>query len=208
MIVGVGGEVPGFVDTKSEILQLVRYWAKKIIDLDFVFFLYGSTGSFEWRTNEFANRRLNTISKLIGEEEVNKSFRRQRGYCPKRSVRRTGGYLRIFTEGAKEGNPTVATPAAVNPLFTNDRRLIAVFMLLHISSIQPSLQAKSLNLRNEVKVGGMIKRLSCLYLLPSLRRLHLNSSHREDDGVENNRYIQKEVAMLNVVEVVFNILVD
>jgi hypothetical protein len=42
MVVGKGGlEVPGFVATKHEILQLVRYWATEIIDLDFEFFLYG-----------------------------------------------------------------------------------------------------------------------------------------------------------------------
>src|SRR5439155_295478 len=70
MIVGENGvEVPAFVATKNEILQLVRYWAMEIIDLDFTFFLYCCTGSSEWRTREFANRRLNTISKLIGEEE-------------------------------------------------------------------------------------------------------------------------------------------
>src|ERR1700730_13252943 len=76
MIVGEGGvEVPGFVATKNEILQLARYWATEIIDLNFEFFLYQSTGSSEWRTREFAHRRLNTIGKLIGEEEVTKAFR-------------------------------------------------------------------------------------------------------------------------------------
>ena len=75
-IVGEGGvEVPGFVATKNEILQLVRYWATEIIDLDWIFFVYGSTGSSEWRTREFANRRLNAIGKLIGKEEVTQAFR-------------------------------------------------------------------------------------------------------------------------------------
>jgi hypothetical protein len=61
MIVSDGGvEVPGFVVTKNEMLQPVRYWAKKIIDLDFVFLLNGGK---------------NTISELIGEEEVTKAFR-------------------------------------------------------------------------------------------------------------------------------------
>ena len=42
MIVGDGGlEVPGFVATKNETLQLVRYWAGEILDLDIGFFLYG-----------------------------------------------------------------------------------------------------------------------------------------------------------------------
>jgi hypothetical protein len=40
-----------------------------------VFFLYGTTGSSEWRTREFANRGLNTISELIGDEEVTKALR-------------------------------------------------------------------------------------------------------------------------------------
>ncbi len=43
MIIGEGGglEVPGFVATKNEILQLVLYWASEILNLDFGFFLYG-----------------------------------------------------------------------------------------------------------------------------------------------------------------------
>jgi hypothetical protein len=64
MIVGEGGvEVPGFVATKNDTLRLVRYWATEIIHLDFAFFLYGSSGSPEWRTREFTNRRLTTIQR-------------------------------------------------------------------------------------------------------------------------------------------------
>jgi hypothetical protein len=37
-IVGDGGlEVPGFVATKKEILQIVRYWAMEIVHLDWFF---------------------------------------------------------------------------------------------------------------------------------------------------------------------------
>jgi hypothetical protein len=75
-MIGEGGVgVPGFVVNKNEILQLVRYWAAEVIDLDWMFFLYSSTGCSEWRTREFANRRLNTISKFIGKEEVKRVFR-------------------------------------------------------------------------------------------------------------------------------------
>ena len=71
MIVGEGGlEVPGLVPTKYETLLLVRAWAVEILHLDFGFFLYGSVGSSEWRTREFANRRLSAIAKSIGEEEA------------------------------------------------------------------------------------------------------------------------------------------
>jgi hypothetical protein len=100
MIVGEGGvEVPGFVPTKNEILQLVRYWATEIIGLDFSFFLYGATGSSEWRTREFANRRLNTISKLIGQQEVTTAVEQARETFAKRVDART---WKVFWEGTKE----------------------------------------------------------------------------------------------------------
>jgi hypothetical protein len=67
--------VLGFVATKNEVLQLVRYWATEIIRLEFTCFLYAYSGSSEWRTREFANRRLDTIGKLIGQEEVTNAYR-------------------------------------------------------------------------------------------------------------------------------------
>ena len=67
-IVGEGGlEIPGFKATQYEAIQIVKHWVGEILDLDFDYFLYGSTGSSEWRTHEYANRRLNTIAKSIGD---------------------------------------------------------------------------------------------------------------------------------------------
>lgn len=100
MIVGEGGlEVPGLAPTKYETLLLVRSWAAEILDLDFGFFLYGSVGSSEWRTREYANRRLNTIAKSIGEEAVKKAFKQAeetfaKGVDPQA--------WKIFMEGTKE----------------------------------------------------------------------------------------------------------
>jgi hypothetical protein len=77
----------------------VRYWATEIIDLDFSFFLYGSTGSSEWRTREYANRRLNTIAKAIGEQEVKKAFGQAEQAFAK-GVDQPA--WKIFMEGTKE----------------------------------------------------------------------------------------------------------
>ena len=75
MIVGEGGlEVPEFVVTKQELLELARYWATEITERDFTFFLYGSTGSSEVHSQVFAHRRLNRIRNLIGQDEVAKAF--------------------------------------------------------------------------------------------------------------------------------------
>jgi len=100
MIVGKRGlEVPGFVATKDEILQLVRYWATEIIGLDFDFFLYGSSGSTEWRIHVFANRRLATISKVLGEEEVTKAVMQAKEDFAKTVDQRA---WKVFTTGTKE----------------------------------------------------------------------------------------------------------
>ncbi len=75
-IVGEGGvEVTGCVATQYEWIQIVKHWVAEMIDLDFDYFLYGSTGSTEWRLREYAERRLNTIAKSIGEEEVKRAFK-------------------------------------------------------------------------------------------------------------------------------------
>jgi hypothetical protein len=99
-IVGEGGlEIPGYKATKYEILHLARHWAGEILDLDFDFFLYGSTGSTEWRIREYAERRLNTIAKSIGEEEVRKAVTEAKvGFSTGVDERA----WKIFTEGTKE----------------------------------------------------------------------------------------------------------
>ena len=76
-----------------------RHWAAEIIDLDFDYFLYGSTGSWEWRTREYANRRLNTIAKAIGDAEVTKAFRQVEDDFGKKVDARA---WRIFKEGTQE----------------------------------------------------------------------------------------------------------
>ena len=98
-IVGEGGvEVPEFVATKHELLALGRHWATEIIHLDFKYFHYGCTGSSELRTREYANRRLNTISKVIGEEEVRKGFRQAEQFFSKAVGQRA---WKIFMEARR-----------------------------------------------------------------------------------------------------------
>jgi hypothetical protein len=99
-IVGEGGvEVPGCVVTKYELIKIVKHWAAEIIELDFDYFLYGSTGSTEWRIREYAERRLNTIAKSIGEEEVRKAVTEAKVDFAKGVDQRA---WKIFTEGTKE----------------------------------------------------------------------------------------------------------
>jgi len=66
-------EMPEFVPTRHELVQLAKYWATLDLDDLFDFFLYGQTGSSEWRRVAFARRRICRIATVLGEEEVQKA---------------------------------------------------------------------------------------------------------------------------------------
>jgi hypothetical protein len=73
---GKGGEeVPAFVPTKHELIELAKYWWKEVLDLDFCWFLYQCTGSTEIRLRPFAIRRIDRIADAVGADEVNKAIR-------------------------------------------------------------------------------------------------------------------------------------
>jgi hypothetical protein len=67
-------EVPQFVPTKRELIQIAKYWFQRRLDNDFYFFVFGQTGSSEWRTNVYANRRINRIADILPEQELNQAI--------------------------------------------------------------------------------------------------------------------------------------
>jgi hypothetical protein len=67
-------EVPQFVPTKHELIQIAKYWFQRRLDNDFYLFVFGQTGSSEWRTNVYANRRINRIADILPEQELNQSI--------------------------------------------------------------------------------------------------------------------------------------
>lgn len=65
-------EMPEFVPTRYELIQLAKYWTTIVIDLRFDYFLYTQTGSSEWRLDAFAWRRVGRIGEILGQDEINK----------------------------------------------------------------------------------------------------------------------------------------
>lgn len=65
-------EMPEFVPTRYELIQLAKYWVTIALDLRFDYFLYTSTGSSEWRLDAFASRRVGRIVEILGQDEINK----------------------------------------------------------------------------------------------------------------------------------------
>lgn len=66
-------EMPDFVATRHELIQLVKHWATLDLDDLFHFFLCGQTGSSERRRVAFARRRICRIATVLGAEEVRKA---------------------------------------------------------------------------------------------------------------------------------------
>jgi hypothetical protein len=68
---GEGAEELPFVATRHELRQLANYWAKVILDTEYVWwFLYETTGTDISHRWAFAHRRINRIADLLGEEAV------------------------------------------------------------------------------------------------------------------------------------------
>ena len=92
-------EIPDFVPTRHELLQLVKYWATVVLDHQFFYFCYGQTGSSEWRRKAFANRRIDRIATLLGEDQVQKAIQESEEEFRKTTDPRAWA---IFKSGTRE----------------------------------------------------------------------------------------------------------
>jgi len=66
-------EIPDFVPTRHELLQLLNFWVKEALDWEYFDFLFATSGSTEIRLIPFAWRRVNRIGELLGEERAKKA---------------------------------------------------------------------------------------------------------------------------------------
>lgn len=69
-IAGQGGEVVAAELIHEELLELVRHWEMRILDIDYSYFLCDDTGSTEIRLQPYASRRIDRIANCIGTEAV------------------------------------------------------------------------------------------------------------------------------------------
>jgi hypothetical protein len=66
-------EVPGFVATRHELIQLAKYWTKRAVDIEYFWFCCEQVGSSDRRIRTFAWNRVDRIADLLGEDEVNQA---------------------------------------------------------------------------------------------------------------------------------------
>jgi len=99
-IIGQGGtEVPEFIPTRHELLQLVKYWKRKDLFYKWGSFVSSTDGYIDYLIADFASRRIAQIAKLLGEEEVKRAIEEAREEFSRRLDPRRWD---IFLHGDKE----------------------------------------------------------------------------------------------------------
>jgi len=69
-------EVSGFVPTRHELIQLVEYWERKALEIEWFWFVSGQVGSSDTRQQAFARCRINRIWDLLEKEEIQQAIDR------------------------------------------------------------------------------------------------------------------------------------
>ena len=67
-------EILGFAPTQHELIQVVKYWVNRELDIRWFTFITGQTGSTERRVVHFALRRIGRIGDVLGAEDVDKAI--------------------------------------------------------------------------------------------------------------------------------------
>lgn len=99
-ISGEGGEeIPDFAVTRYELLELARFWAREQVEIQWLTFTTGQTGSSEWRTVAYADRRIDHIAEIIGVEPVERAVEGARAEFGREQDRMSWW---VFCHGSKE----------------------------------------------------------------------------------------------------------
>lgn len=97
---GEGGEeIPDYVPTRSELVQVVRYWHLRRLDDEWFEFLYGRREPNSYRLAIFAERRIHRAAAAIGQEAVDQAIEKAREEF---KARVDGRLWDIFENGTDE----------------------------------------------------------------------------------------------------------
>jgi hypothetical protein len=67
---GAALEVPGFLATRAELVELARYWESTFLQRAYFVFTTAQTGSTDLRLVPFAERRVARLIKFVGPDAV------------------------------------------------------------------------------------------------------------------------------------------
>ena len=92
-------EIPDFVPTRHELLQLVKMWVKEALGYEFFGFCHGLGCSSGSRRADYAWRRVSRIEELLGKEQLNETVEAAYAEFGKDHDQR---YWEIFMHGNRE----------------------------------------------------------------------------------------------------------
>ena len=92
-------EVPEFDLTHDELIQIVKYWAKTILNMDYGYFLEGSWSGAETRLELLGLHRYDQIAEVLGKETVKQVISEVHTKFAEKQDKRLWN---IFLKGTKE----------------------------------------------------------------------------------------------------------
>jgi len=175
-----------FIPTHDELIALVKYWFNELLEskwlLDFAHPMYGG---FIWRERIFANRRINRIRKIVGDEKVAKACEEVRNDF------RAGineELWAVFEEGDAAQWDAVAEEA--NAVVTGDTKLLASLTYLDFPESPSPDRTKRFVLRltpNEMAALEAASRRLALSVADILREgaiLYIPSSEKSKKEID------------------------
>jgi hypothetical protein len=69
-----GGAVNGFTPSRYELIEIVKYWHKQRIEIEWHEFVYFGGGLLDGSVVDFAENRIEQIRQVIGDDDVNKAM--------------------------------------------------------------------------------------------------------------------------------------
>jgi len=97
-------EVPEFVPTRQELIQLVKYWVEEVIKVDYDQFITGWFDGSQARLVILASHRINRIAGLLGKKAVDQSIDQVYAEFGEKQEKR---HWDIFLNGTKEQRDAV-----------------------------------------------------------------------------------------------------
>ena len=176
----------GFIPTHDELISLAKYWFKDLLDSEWLFdFAHPMYGGSIWRERIFANRRINRIRKIVGDEKVDNACEEVRNDF---RAKISEELWAVFEDGDEAQRAKVEEDA--HAIVTGDKKLLASLTYLDFPESPSPDRTKRFVLRltpNEMAALEAASRRLALSAADILREgatLYIPSSEKSKKGID------------------------
>jgi len=97
-------EIPNYIPTREEIIQIVKYWIKEVLEVQYYQFVTGAHSGSDWRLISFARNQGDHITEVLGIEAMDQAINEVYAKFGEKQEKRIWN---IFLNGTKEQRDAV-----------------------------------------------------------------------------------------------------